>query len=81
MNTLQARWELQSILQQQIEGFMIENNISPSMMDDALSKVLLSIREKVIQEFLIAAQTASSNQTEDAKEELDEQQNNQGIPQ
>ena len=81
MNTLQARWELQGVLQQQIEGFMIENNISPSMMDDALSKVLLSIREKVIQEFLIATQTASSNQTEDAKEELDEQQNNQGIPQ
>ena len=73
MNTLQTRWEIQAVLQQQLESFMIENNVSPAMMDDALSKVLLNIKEKVIQEFLIAAQTASSNQIEDMEEGLDEQ--------
>lgn len=73
MNTLQTRLEVQAILQQQLEAFMIENNVSPAIMDDALSKVLLNIKEKVMQEFLIATQMASSNQTEDVGEELDEQ--------
>jgi hypothetical protein len=43
------------------------------MMDDALSKALLSVRELVIQEFLMAAQYASSTQEEDVKEEIYEQ--------
>ena len=54
METLQTRLELQSMVQQWINGTMQQYNISPSMMDDALSKALLSIKEQVIKEFLIA---------------------------
>lgn len=74
MNTLQTRLELQGTVQQWVNSIMSQYNISPSMMDDALSKVLLNIRELAIQEFLIAAQMASSNQQEDVKEEPNEQE-------
>ena len=72
MNTFQIRLEVQGAVQQWVNTFMIENNVSPAMMDDALSKALLNIRELVIQEYLVAAQ-ASSNQNEDVKEVLNEQ--------
>lgn len=75
METLQTRLELQSMVQQWINATMQQYDISPSMMDDALSKALLSIKEQVIQEFLIAAQTASFNQQEDVEEVLNEQNN------
>lgn len=74
MNTLQTRLELQAAVQQWIDSFMAQHNISPAMMDDALSKALLNIKELVVQEYLIAAQMASSNQQEDVKEEPDEQE-------
>lgn len=75
MNTLQTRLELQAAVQQWIDSFMAQHNISPAMMDDALSKALLNIKELVVQEYLIAAQMASSNQQEDVKEEPNEQDN------
>lgn len=74
MNTLQTRLELQGAVQQWIDSFMQEYNVSPAMMDDALSKALLNIKELVIQEYLIAAQMASSNQQEDVEEVPDEQE-------
>jgi len=75
MNTLQTRLELQGVVQQWVDSFMAQHNISPAMMDDALSKALLNIKELVIQEYLIAAQMASSNQQEDVEEVPDEQDN------
>ena len=74
MNTLQTRLELQGAVQQWVDSFMAQHNISPAMMDDALSKALLNIKELVIQEYLIAAQMASSNQQEDVEEVPDEQE-------
>lgn len=75
MNTLQTRLELQCAIQQRVDAFMQEYNVSPTMMDDALSKVLLNIREMALQEYLIAAQMASSNQQEDVREVPYEQSN------
>lgn len=72
METLQTRLELQSMVQQWINSIMQQYNISPSMMDDALSKALLSIKELTIQEFLIAAQSASSNQQKDVEEDIND---------
>ena len=74
MNTLQTRLELQLAIQQRIDDFINEYNISPSMMDDALSKVLLNVRELALREFLLAAQ-ASSTQREDVREVPNEQNN------
>lgn len=78
MDTLQTRLEVQGAVQQWINSFMNDYNISPAMMDDALSKALLQIKELVLQEFLTAAQSASSTNTEEIEEELhgDEQEGN-----
>ena len=72
MEILQTRLELQGMVQQWINATMQQYNISPSMMDDALSKALLSVKEQVIQEFLIAAQTASSIQEKNVEEDSDD---------
>ncbi len=68
---MQTRLEIQGSVQRWIDSFMKQYNISPAMMDDALSKALLQIRELVIQEFLMAAQSASSTQSEQIEEEYD----------
>ena len=59
MNNLQTRLEVQGAVQQWVESFMREYQISPAIMDDALTKVLVNIKELVIQEFITAAQNAS----------------------
>lgn len=62
MDMLQARIEVQGAVQQWVDSFMQQYQISPAMMDDALSKVLVNIKELVLQEFITAAQNASSAQ-------------------
>ena len=71
MNTLQTRLELQGTVQQWVNSIMNQYNISPSMMDDALSKVLLNVRELAIQEFIVAAQQATFSTQEQVEEESD----------
>ena len=71
MNTIQTRLELQGMIQQWVNSVMNQYNISPSMMDDALSKALLSIRELALQEFIVAAQQATVSTQEQVEEESD----------
>lgn len=54
---LQKRMEVQASVIEWIDFFMKQNNISASMMEDALSKALISIKDKAIKEFLIYVQT------------------------
>ena len=53
---LQKRMEVQASVIEWIDFFMKQNNISASMMEDALSKALISIKDKAIKEFLIYVQ-------------------------
>lgn len=55
MNNLQARLEVQGATQQWVASFMTQYNISPSMMEDALNKVLCTLKDEVMIEFLNAA--------------------------
>lgn len=72
---LQTRLELQGAIQQWVASFMEQNNVSPSMMEDALTKTLLHVKELAIQEFLMDIQMREMQQaqsvpeTEDVKEE------------
>lgn len=54
---LQKRMEVQASVIEWIDFFMKQNNVSASMMEDALSKALISIKDKAIKEFLIYVQT------------------------
>ena len=75
----QLRLELQGAVNQWVESFMSNNRISPSMMDDALSKALLRVRELALQEYIAQAQAqAQRAQTE---EEQNEQNNEDTVEQ
>ncbi len=69
MNNLQLRLELQVSLQRWIDNTMSNYNISAAEMEDALSRILIKIKDKVYEDYLIEQQrayqemiNASSNQ-------------------
>ena len=69
MNNLQLRLELQISLQRWIDSTMSNYNISAAEMEDALSRVLLKLKDKVFEDCLVEQQqayqemmNASSNQ-------------------
>lgn len=57
-NYLELRFELQSSLQQWVDSIMQRYNISAAMMEDAMSKILLSLKDKAWQEYLLEQQKA-----------------------
>ena len=78
-NQLQQRLEIQTIVQQWVDSFMQNYQVTPEQMEDALVKVLLKIKEQVFINILIeqeqekeAAQTPveeSAKQEESLAEE------------
>lgn len=73
-NSIQLRLELQASLQQWIDSTMQQYDISSAMMEDAVTKVLVQLKDKVFQEYLIeqakmyqqaAASSADLEQEED----------------
>lgn len=69
MNNLQLRLELQVSLQRWIDTTMSNYNISTAEMEDALSRILLKLKDKVFEDYLLEQQQtyqemikASSNQ-------------------
>lgn len=77
MNNLQLRLELQASLQQWIDNTMSNYNISAAEMEDALSRILLKLKDKVFEDYLFEQQQtyqemvkASSNQEDGAIEDV-----------
>lgn len=69
---LQKRMEVQASVIEWIDFFMKQNNISASMMEDALSKALISIKDKAVKEFLIYIQAqAQADPVSDIVEEVE----------
>lgn len=70
---LQRRMQVQSAVNEWIDTFMRDNNISASMMEDALSKSLLSIKDQAMKEFLIYVQAqAQVDPVSDIVEEVED---------
>lgn len=77
----QKRIEVYNALNQLLGGFMMQNQVSASMMEDALSRCLLSIKDQVFQEFINAAvqeseQIAAQQQQMDSLRIVDETEPN-----
>lgn len=75
---LQTRLELQGSLQQWIDSTMSQFSISAAQMEDAMSKVMLNLKDKVLQDYLLEQQKAyqeamasSSFQEEEQEEDVD----------
>ena len=69
---LQKRMEVQASVIEWIDFFMKQNNVSASMMEDALSKALISIKDKAIKEFLIYVQAQAQAQVDPASDIVEE---------
>lgn len=53
---LEKRMQVQAAVNEWVSNFMRDNNLSASIMEDALSKTLLSIKDQAMREFLIYVQ-------------------------
>lgn len=73
MNELQLRFELQGSLQQWVDSTMQQYNISAAMMEDAMSKVLLSLKDKVWQDYLLEQQKAYEAAIASSTQNLEEE--------
>jgi len=65
----QQRLETQAAVGSWINWFMAQNHVSASVMEDALNKALLSLKDQVVQEFIQAVTTETVTQEQKPKEE------------
>lgn len=70
---LQMRLELQGSLQQWIDSAMSQYNISAAEMEDAVSKILLKLKDQVVMEYLIEQQQAYQESLASSDEEVKEE--------
>ena len=54
MTQEQQRIEVYSSLMQILDSFMVQYQVPASMMEDALNKILVSIKDQVVSEFINA---------------------------
>lgn len=70
---LEKRMQVQAAVNEWINNFMRDNNLSASIMEDALSKTLLSIKDQAMREFLIYVQAqAQVDPVSDIVEEVED---------
>lgn len=75
----QQRLEVQTAIQQYIDSLMTTYSISASMIEDAMNKVLIGIKDKSIAEFLQAVQKQQQHQEELSKKDRPEVDNGDRI--
>lgn len=70
---LEKRMQVQAAVNEWVNNFMRNNNLSASIMEDALSKTLLSIKDQAMREFLIYVQAqAQVDPVSDIVEEVED---------
>lgn len=70
---LEKRMQVQAAVNEWVNNFMRDNNLSASIMEDALSKTLLSIKDQAMREFLIYVQAqAQVDPASDIVEEVED---------
>ena len=70
MSELQKRIEIQNILQQNVAAIMQQYNVSPTIMDDVLSKIMLQIKDLVIQQTLSLLTNDTSSNEQNYEEDI-----------
>ena len=69
MTQEQFRLELQNAIKQCLDGIQMQNHVSSAAMEDAINKYLLTLKDKVLQEFIAAASQPSVVEEQLAEEE------------
>nr|DAU35927.1 MAG TPA: hypothetical protein [Caudoviricetes sp.] len=65
----QQRLETQSAVVSWTNWFMTQNQIPASLMEDALNKAILSLKDQVVQEFIQAVTAETAVNEQEPKEE------------
>lgn len=76
---LQLRLELQGSLQQWIDSTMQQYNISAAEMEDAMSRVLLKLKDQVLQDYLIEQQRAYQEALEASSAQENKEEDADGV--
>lgn len=66
MNQFEVRMRVQSMVDEQIMRLIEVNHVSPSVVEDAINKVLVKVKDMAYQEFL-ASITVKPDETEGQK--------------
>lgn len=69
MTQEQFRLELQNAVQQCLDGIQVQNQVTSAAMEDAINKYLLTLKDKVLQEFITAASQPPTAGEQSVKEE------------
>ena len=71
MNQFEVRMRVQSMVDEQVMRLIEVNHVSPSIVEDAINKVLVKVKDMAYQEFLTSI-TVNPNETD--KQESDTQE-------
>lgn len=73
MNQFEVRMRVQSMVDEQIMKLIEVNRVSPSIVEDAINKVLVKVKDMAYQEFLISitAKPDKAEGQENASQEED----------
>ena len=63
MNQFEIRMRVQSMVDEQVMRFIEVNHVSPSIVEDAINKVLVKVKDMAYQEFLTSI-TVNPDKTE-----------------
>ena len=69
MTQEQFRLELQNAVKQCLDGIQIQNQVTSAAMEDAINKYLVTLKDKVLQEFIAAASQPPVAEEQLTKEE------------
>lgn len=73
MNEQELRIRVYETLNEYINSLMSNNNVPAAMMEDAINKILVNLKDKVMTEFIIAAsQPPMDNAPEEVIQEEEE---------
>ena len=69
MTQEQFRLELQNAIQQCLDGIQMQNQVTSAAMEDTINKYLVTLKDKVLQEFIAAASQPPVAEEQLTKEE------------
>lgn len=66
----QTRIEIQGTVMRMIDSFMINNGVSAAIMEDALNKVMVQLKDRILDDLMTEAyQNAAIKDEEEVKEQ------------
>lgn len=69
MSDFEFRMRIQGAVQEFVENFMKQNNLSAAVMEDAMNKSMVWLKDQVLKETVLSMTQAKPQESESEKEE------------